>query len=49
MSETKSETKPVSDYDKARDERTITRTIWNGCIAAVAFATVVGYIFTLVD
>lgn len=38
-----------SDYEKARDERTITRTIWMGVLAAVAFATVVGYIFTLVD
>lgn len=43
------ETKIPSDYDKARDERTITRTIWTGTLVAVAFATVVGYIFTLVD
>ena len=44
-----SETKPQSEYDKARDERTITRTIWTGTLVAVAFATAVGYAFTLVD
>lgn len=44
-----SETKTPTEYDKARDERTITRTIWTGTLAAVAFATAVGYIFTLVD
>lgn len=38
-----------SAYEKARDERTITRTIWTGTLAAVAFAATVGYIFTLVD
>ena len=43
------ETKLPSDYEKARDERTITRTIWAGTLMAVAFATVVGYIFTMVD
>lgn len=43
------ETKIPSDYEKARDERTITRTIWTGALVAVAFASVVGYIFTMVD
>lgn len=38
-----------SAYDHARDERTITRTIWKGTLMAVAFAAAVGYIFTLVD
>ena len=38
-----------SDYEKARDERTITKTIWTVSLAAVAFATAVGYVFTLVD
>jgi hypothetical protein len=42
-------TNSPSDYEKARDERTITRTIWAGTLVAVAFAAAVGYVFTLVD
>lgn len=38
-----------SDYEKARDEGTITRTIWAGTLAALAFAAAVGYVFTLID
>ncbi len=38
-----------SDYEKARDDRTITRTIWTATLASVAFAAAVGYVFTLVD
>ncbi len=38
-----------SAYDKARNEQTITRTIWAVTLAAVAFATAVGYVFILVD
>lgn len=38
-----------SDYEKARDDRTITRTIWAVSLLAIAFATAVGYVFTLVD
>lgn len=38
-----------SDYEKARDDRTITRTIWSVTLASLAFAAAVGYIFTLVD
>lgn len=38
-----------NDYELARDERTITRTIWAGTLAALAFAAAVGYVFTLVD
>ncbi len=40
---------PPSDYEKARDEGTITRTIWTATLAACAFAAAVGYVFTLVD
>ena len=36
-------------YEKARSDRTVNLTIWLGAAIAVAFASVIGYLFTMVD